>query len=301
LLLSPDWSEVPDSAPLLAALGASELALVALDRDLAVRGWSSGAEAVFGWSAGETIGRPWAEIGLVGDPVRTRQFEADSARVLDGLAWSGERIFRRADGSPAAVRATSQPILGTDGSVVGVLFLAFDVTAREDFERALVREALHDPLTGLPNRTLIQERLTKVVSGAGPVGLTAVVFVDLDGFKAVNDAYGHATGDAVLRTVAQRLRRTVRDTDMVGRLGGDEFVVVCRLPEGSDAADALRGRIVRAVAAPINVSGHLIEISASVGLARVTQGANAEVLLDLADADMYRAKADSRIGSAGVN
>jgi diguanylate cyclase (GGDEF)-like protein/PAS domain S-box-containing protein len=282
------------------ALARSEVAAVHLSDDLTIRDWTEGAARLTGFGLVDVIGRRWTDLGVVGDPVRARQFEALVAGALAGKSWSGERTLRRADGRPVAVRATVQPVLDDVGAVDGVLLLAFDVSEREAYERALLREAMRDPLTGLANRTLLLDRLSHLVGGEEiHTGSMAVVFVDLDGFKAVNDEHGHAVGDAVLREVANRLRAAVRDADMVGRLGGDEFVVLCRLPDGR-GLPALRERIVAAIDEPIEVGARQISVRASVGGALVEHGADAGVVLDLADADMYRAKTLSRPGGSAA-
>jgi diguanylate cyclase (GGDEF)-like protein/PAS domain S-box-containing protein len=279
------------SPALWSAVARSELAVVHLDRDLVVQAWSPGAAALLGWPAREAVGRSWSELGLSGDPVRARQFALLGSRVLAGESWSGERTWCARNGDPVAIRATAEPVLDDSGVVEGIVLLALDVSGREAYERALVREAMRDPLTGLPNRKQLLDRLERLVQGEETLaGTTAVVFVDLDGFKSVNDEHGHSVGDAVLRAVADRLRTTVRDADMVGRLGGDEFVVLCSIPDARGIR-GLRHRIVAAIEAPISIGGRDLSVQASVGVAKVEHGAHADVVLDLADADMYREKA----------
>lgn len=158
-------------------------------------------------------------------------------------------------------------------------------------------QALHDALTGLPNRVLVSRRLEEHLASAGPEAPLAVLFCDLDRFKAVNDSLGHAAGDELLRQVAARLRAVVRPGDTVGRLSGDEFVVV--LPEVTDLADAesLAGRVAGCFAAPFRLAGQQVPVHASIGLALHTEpGADrrGERLLSEADAAMYRAKHGDR-------
>jgi diguanylate cyclase (GGDEF)-like protein len=161
--------------------------------------------------------------------------------------------------------------------------------ARIRNEQRMRHEAVHDPLTGLPNRTLLRDRLehalARVERGAAATGL---LFIDLDNFKYVNDAYGHAAGDAVLVELGRRLHATVRPADTVARLGGDEFVVVCEEID-ADTALALGRRLQEAIAAPVRVDGAEYRLSASIGVA-VGQGAPDDLLAD-ADAAAYEAKA----------
>ena len=156
----------------------------------------------------------------------------------------------------------------------------------------LAQQALHDPLTGLPNRSLVLDRLRQALARCERSAASmAVMFVDLDDFKAVNDRLGHDCGDQVLRSVAQRLRAAVRPADTVGRLGGDEFVVVCEGIGGLGEAQELADRVEAAVAEPCRVENNEVALTASVGL--VVTGANTASprrLLADADAAMYVAK-----------
>jgi diguanylate cyclase (GGDEF)-like protein len=154
-------------------------------------------------------------------------------------------------------------------------------------------QALHDSLTGLPNRVLVAQRLEAHLASAGPDAPLAVLFCDLDRFKTVNDTLGHAAGDELLRRVAARLRAVVRPGDTVGRLSGDEFVVV--LPEVADLTDAegLAQRVAGCFTEPFRLGGREFPVQASVGLAVHTEAGTdgrAEELLSLADAAMYRVK-----------
>jgi diguanylate cyclase (GGDEF)-like protein len=152
-------------------------------------------------------------------------------------------------------------------------------------------EAFHDPLTGLANRTLLADRLGQALARSGRGGTTAVLVVDLDGFKHVNDTHGHAAGDAVLAAVAARLAAAVRPADTVARVGGDEFVVLCQ-DLGEAAARVLAARIEAVVGAPHTVAGVEHVLAASIGIAQVADVATTpERLLAAADEAAYRAKA----------
>jgi diguanylate cyclase (GGDEF)-like protein len=163
----------------------------------------------------------------------------------------------------------------------------------------LTRRALHDPLTGLPNRTLLEDRLAMALAGQRRTGsVLAVLFCDLDHFKVVNDTYGHDGGDDVLVTMAERLVDAVRATDTVSRIGGDEFVVLCPdLSSESELTDVVE-RLVTLMPVPIDIGGHQVAVSASVGVSFVGAGASAPTsladLLREADAAMYRAKSKGR-------
>ena len=193
----------------------------------------------------------------------------------------------------------SRLILLAATTVIGVAILArfvYAVREQEAAQRVLVHQATHDQLTGLVNRQELTARLEHALAaaraGAPP---PAVLFLDLDGFKPVNDTHGHAAGDAVLVEAARRLTGTVRDGDIVGRLGGDEFVVVCTDGIGGDDLTALAGRVGTAVAAPQPWQGVWLQVAASVGLAAADAGTpDADALLRAADAAMYDAKRQGR-------
>ena len=164
--------------------------------------------------------------------------------------------------------------------------------ARLRDEERMRHEAVHDPLTGLPNRTLLRDRLEHALAQSErDGGATGVLFVDLDNFKQVNDVYGHATGDAVLVEFSRRLRTAVRPADTVARLGGDEFVVVCEEVD-EDSALALGRRLQSAIQMPLTVGGIPHGLSASIGIA--LGHSNPDALLANADIAVYRAKAHGR-------
>jgi diguanylate cyclase (GGDEF)-like protein len=167
--------------------------------------------------------------------------------------------------------------------------------ARDAYEAQLSHQALHDPLTGLPNRALLTERLRHSLERAASVGGTVgVVFIDLDRFKFVNDSLGHAVGDSVLIETATRLRSIVRGSDTLARFGGDEFVIVCDTCSDADAVRALAGRVLAAVEAPIEAGDTIVRITASAGVAVNGRTDDGTDLIRDADAAMYLAKERGR-------
>ena len=171
-----------------------------------------------------------------------------------------------------------------------------DATAQVAAEVQAQQLTRQDALTGLPNRALFHDRLADVLAHARRRGgATAVLSLDLDRFKAVNDTLGHAVGDALLRTVADRLRGAVRDTDTVARLGGDEFAILHDAAEQPQAATALARRLVELIGRPFLLEGHLVNVGASIGIALApADGADPDRLLKSADLALYRAKGDGR-------
>ena len=175
-------------------------------------------------------------------------------------------------------------------SVLVVVRFALVVHAREAAEGTLAYQATHDQLTGLANRPMLIERLEHALSLRAWRDGIALLYIDLDRFKPVNDSWGHRTGDGVLSVVAERLVATIRPSDTVARLGGDEFVVLCEGVEGAEHIVAIAERIVQSIEEPMAVDDHIVVVSASVGIARPTAGTTSESLLREADAAMYRAK-----------
>lgn len=177
-------------------------------------------------------------------------------------------------------------VLGVVGGVACAARLA--LVLRNQLRRAeeMSRLALYDPLTGLPNRRYLTDRLSSVTVDGNGIG--ALVFIDLDDFKSVNDTFGHASGDQVLEVIADRLRRCVRDSDLVARFAGDEFVVCAQLDEVG--AGELTERLTAAVEAPISLATGTVTVGASVGLTLVDPGADATTLLASADEAMYDRK-----------
>jgi diguanylate cyclase (GGDEF)-like protein len=195
------------------------------------------------------------------------------------------------------VRCNGQPIEDANGKPTGAVVTIHDITELKVAQGKLEQLARHDPLTGLANRALLGERLEHaIVSAARRNSLVALLFMDLDGFKAVNDLYGHDVGDDLLRVVAARLERTARSADTVARLGGDEFVVLCEDVSPRETLDHLTQRIVDALESPYELDRvpDLINVGVSIGVAFAEIDDDASSLLRRADERMYRAKAERR-------
>ncbi len=204
-----------------------------------------------------------------------------------------EVSYAHPDGAPRILHVSASPFSGEDGEPIGSLAMITDVTEARTAEDELRRQALYDSLTGLPNRTLLLERLQRVLVRHGrdkkPV---AVLLADLDQFKLINDSLGHAVGDALLVTLAGRLSALVRPKDTVARMGGDEFLVLC--PDLDEAAaQHVAARLLAALAEPVQVGVSTITVSASIGVA-ISPPSDAETLVGQADAAMYEAKARGR-------
>jgi diguanylate cyclase (GGDEF)-like protein/PAS domain S-box-containing protein len=202
------------------------------------------------------------------------------------------------DGAPRWVSISGEPVFDHQGVFRGYHGVGTDITARVDAEREIKRLAEFDFLTGLPNRTLFNDRMQQAISAAGRHGQRfALLFVDLDRFRDVNNSLGHEAGDELLRQLARRFASCVRGGDTVCRRGGDEFLVL--LPMVVDATDAARlaRRLLEAAAEPFDVGGLRIDLSASIGIALYPEdGKDAAALVKNADAAMYHTKASGRNG-----
>ena len=202
-----------------------------------------------------------------------------------------ERLLVKKDGSPFWADVTVSVVRGAGGEFQYIVAMFEDVTDRKRQAEALEHRALHDSLTDLPNRTLLFDRLRQAVLAAKREDQTmALLIMDLDGFKEINDTYGHQAGDVVLKQLAKRLRSRVRDSDTVARMGGDEFAFVLAGDDQAGAAEAA-ARLMGALQTPFTVKGKRLEVGASIGVAVFPQdGVHPDTLLREADEAMYRAK-----------
>jgi diguanylate cyclase (GGDEF)-like protein/PAS domain S-box-containing protein len=247
------------------------------------------AEAMTGYRRSELIGKPvetlvperWRGIHV---RHRRRFYDRGAPRLMgDGTK---DFTLRRKDGSNVPVEISLGPV-GEDTVAV-----VRDVTERRRMEAALEHRALHDPLTDLPNRSLFFDRLRQALHSARRDGSQlALVMLDLDGFKAINDTRGHATGDAVLREVAARFRLGLRATDSAARLGGDEFAWILPRVTSRRSVEAMVRKRLAMAQAPVNLEGEEIDVGVSAGIALYPDdGQDPDTLMRRADRAMYSVK-----------
>jgi diguanylate cyclase (GGDEF)-like protein/PAS domain S-box-containing protein len=257
------------------------------------------AEAMTGWSQAEAAGRPLEEIfkiinGSTREPSENPM--ALAVRQNRTVNLTANCILIRRDGRESPIEDSAAPIHDRHGRTTGAVIVFHDVSAARQMSAQLSHLAQHDFLTDLPNRLLLRDRLQQAISSARRRGgQVAVLFLDLDGFKHVNDSLGHSVGDRLLQEVAARLRRSVRRSDTVGRLGGDEFVVV--LPEltALENASTSAAKLVAALALPYVIDADQLHVPASIGISVYPDDAeDADTLLGNADTAMYHAKQDGR-------
>jgi diguanylate cyclase (GGDEF)-like protein/PAS domain S-box-containing protein len=257
------------------------------------------AEEMTGWSREEAQGQPIESVmRLVNE--QTREPVANPiAQVLRedaGKQLAAGTILLRRDGSESAIEDSATPIHDSSGSITGAVMVFHDMTATRAMTLKMAHLAQHDTLTNLPNRALLHDRIAQAIALAERRGShLALLFLDLDNFKHINDSLGHAVGDQLLQAVAVRLSSCVRSSDTVSRLGGDEFVVL--LGEDNSAEDAARTaeKILECLAAAHTVNEQQLHVTSSIGISTYPADAlDAEGLIKNADTAMYQAKEEGR-------
>ncbi len=257
---------------------------------------SPAVERVLGYRPDEVEGKGALDPELVhpGDLARVGGLFADLL-ASPGATAMGEVRARHKDGTWRHLEAVGTNLLG-DPALGGVVMNYRDITERKEYEEQLRHRALHDPLTGLPNRALFADRLDHALARTARRGeAVAVLYLDLDRYKLVNDSLGHAAGDELLARVGERLGRCLWPGDTAARLGGDEFAVLLEDVRGEAEAEAVAGRILERLAPVFGVAGREVAITASIGVALSGPGREGpEELVRAADAAMYRAKSTGK-------
>lgn len=272
-------------------------AIIVRDMDNRVVFWNKGAERLYGWTAEEAVGKRVEAL---------LYHELDSMALANGMLmehgeWSGELMQRHKNGSMLTVEARWTLVQDKDGQPQSILAINTDISQRKDAERAIQHLAFYDPLTRLPNRLLLLDRLQQAVANSSRSGTSgALLFIDLDNFKALNDTLGHDKGDLLLQQVAERLTACTRNTDTVARLGGDEFVVMLldlseNPREAAAQARQAGEKILAAFTSAFELTGYAHHTTPSIGITLFNeQSQTLEDLLKRADLAMYQAKASGK-------
>ena len=254
---------------------------------------SPAVSRVLGHAAGAGVGRSVLEGVHPDDRVRGEYLLTDVLKS-PGAEATAEFRTQHADGSWRVLEAVAKNLVDEPG-VDGIVVNYRDVTERAALEDQLRHQAFHDTLTGLPNRALFTDRLEHATARrARDRRAIAVLFVDLDDFKSVNDTLGHPAGDLVLRDVANRLRTALRPEDTIARMGGDEFAILLEDAADRSTSEVIASRILEAVGVPFAVGGHELRVHASVGIALAATEESADELLRNADLAMYLAKSEGK-------
>src|SRR5258708_1874588 len=240
--------------------------IVVYDRELRYVVWNHFMEELTGLTAEDVVGRPATEIF---PHLREQQPAELIARAVGGEPVSAPDAHYYIPGSARRgwVSAVYRPHYDAAGSVAGVMGLIRDITERKQAEQQIEYQAYHDALTGLANRRLFQEHLSLALALAGRRNnLVAVLFLDLDHFKLINDTLGHTTGDALLQVVASRVKACVREGDTVARVGGDEFTIVLQDVHKKEDAAVVAQKVLRTIADPFELNGHRFYVTTSIGI-----------------------------------
>jgi diguanylate cyclase (GGDEF)-like protein/PAS domain S-box-containing protein len=252
---------------------------------------SDAVRSLLGYEPAEMIGRPVLDFVLADDHHIVKRLTG----VLDLRRSSHTYSYRalRKDGSEVWFETTSRAIINPETkSIDEIVSVSRDISERRRAEEQIEYQAYHDSLTGLPNRLLFRDRLTIALAHAKRLETTvAVMFLDLDRFKFVNDTLGHSLGDELLRVISTRLRLVLREGDTIARMGGDEFTVLLGDMRDGNVAATIAQKLLDTVAEPVRLEGHELYVTTSIGIALFpNDGETAEALLKNADGAMYRAK-----------
>jgi diguanylate cyclase (GGDEF)-like protein/PAS domain S-box-containing protein len=267
----------------------SPIAVVTLDMQNRIVACNPAFEKLFGYKSNEITGQELDT--LITNESTWAEAIAYTRNVIEGKNIHGTGVRYRKNGQPIDVEIFGVPVM-VGNTQAGVLGMYHDITERKQVEKFLKYIATHDPLTGLPNRALFNDRLNHAIHAAKrqQKGI-AVAFMDLDGFKFINDTFGHEKGDMLLVGVAQRLRDCVRESDSVARLGGDEFTFVFENVQNPHDAATVAEKILAAFTRPFVIEGKDVTITASIGISLYPDDdIETTGLLKKADAAMYAAK-----------
>lgn len=280
---------------LVSALEAVGNGVVITDTDARIKWANTAFESLTGYRRAEAVGRKPSDLvksGRQGKPF----YQAMWQTILAGDIWRGEVVNRRKDGSLYDEELTIAPVKDENGVIRHFVGIKQDISERKQIEEHIRHMAQYDILTDLPNRALLSDRLQLAIAGAkrDATGI-ALMFIDLDKFKPINDTFGHDIGDILLKEVATRIQGCVRASDTVARVGGDEFVVMLRTIEHDPNALTVAEKIRRALNRPFMLAGQQLNISSSTGIALYPEhGDNETELSKCADIAMYQAKKNGR-------
>jgi diguanylate cyclase (GGDEF)-like protein/PAS domain S-box-containing protein len=294
LMISELKSEQESLRKLSRAVEQSPSAVIITDPEGVIEYVNPRFTEVTGYTLEESRGRTPGLIKSDDTPGET--YDELWSTIRQGRVWQGELRNRKKSGDLYWEYTIIAPLKSPDGEITHYIGLKEDISLRKEYEERLIRQASFDGLTGLPNRTLAMDRLRQLVKRARRDGhLVAVVFIDLDHFKDVNDTLGHEAGDRLLVEVARRLSETVREQDTVARLGGDEFLLV--LPDIHDAEDArvVASKVLERIRAPVRIDARDCFTTASMGVTLFPgDSGDPDLLLKHADSAMYQAKESGR-------
>jgi diguanylate cyclase (GGDEF)-like protein/PAS domain S-box-containing protein len=293
-----------------AVVDCSPFCTIVTDTKCIVTSINPAGERMLGYRAGDLLGR---SVTLLHDAEEIERQAGELSSELGKTIKANHEVFRmltetgttdsrewtyiRKDGSRFPVHLSVTAVKDHEGCTIGFMGTSYDMTERKKAEEYIYYVAHHDTLTGLPTRTLLSDRLGVALERAKRSGeKVALMMVDLDHFKRVNDSLGHPSGDTLLCEVARRLKDCVRKSDTVARMGGDEFVVLLTDMRNTEDAEVIARKLQEALSQPIHLGRHNITVTASIGVSIFPVSEDADVLFNNADLAMYRVKARGRTG-----
>ena len=287
-------AETPSQANNLLVTESAQL-ILNVDASSTILSSSPGACSAWGYGRDSLLARSWVDLVADEDARAARQFLQQACERPPGRTVSGEFRIQHADGSLHDYEVVAANEL-TDEATARLVLSCHDISERKAFERELTRQAFHDPLTSLPNRALFLNRVEHALARSERSNTrVAILYLDLDNFKIVNDTLGHAAGDALLLSFAERLLSCVREVDTVARLGGDEFAILLESVPSLEEAERMAQRTAEALRVPFEIEDHTVYTTASVGIALAeTHARDAAALIRAADLALYRAKGDGK-------
>ncbi len=265
-------------------------AVVVTDLQGIIIDWNKGSEALYGYSREEAIGR---DVSMLHVPEDTDHITAEVISAVEKFGkWTGEVRMLHKDGHIGWIESICVPIYDDDNQIIGALGINRNITDRIKETERLAHLAHYDQLTEIPNRYLLLDRIAHLINQSARNKKTfALLYIDLDKFKIINDTRGHSFGDKVLKEVASRLSRSIRHSDTIARIGGDEFVLLLEEIAGKHDISKMAETIVNELHKEFIIDEIVIEIGCSVGIATYPEDGNTtDSLLIAADKAMYRAK-----------
>lgn len=295
-----------------AIMDAAPYSIITTDTAGTITSLNPAAERMVMYTADDLIGKKTLQIMHDQNEVASRaqdlsvqygkniepNFEVFAHEARAGLATEHEWTYVRKDGSRFPVQMAVNALKDSEQKIIGFIGIAYDITQRKLREEYTRHVALHDNLTGLPNRVLLNDRIGVAIEAAKRnQKRVGVMMLDLDHFKKINDTLGHHVGDELLKVVAERLRKNLRRSDTAARMGGDEFIIVTPDMSNSKDCDLIANTLVKAISAPIRIGVHELAITPSIGVSCFPDdGEEASTLIKYADAAMYQTKAAGRHG-----
>lgn len=276
------------------AVACSASFVMITDADLTLEYINPSMESGTGYSAEELIGR---KAGFLSCDKKEAEIIRDIwSTVLNGDIWRGERILQKKNGDRFWIMSSTAPIRNQEGEVTHLVSVGEDITQLKKDQERMEMLAFYDPLTGLANRRLFKDRLDQALKKVRRhQNHMALLYLDLDHFKEINDRYGHDAGDELLKEVANRLRDSVRDSDVIARIGGDEFNLILHDLNSEQDASSVAEKVLQVVTEPIDIGMAQVSVSASIGITLApADGMEAKALIKNADVAMYQSKQGGR-------